>query len=56
MFNERNMYVLLFNLRHVVHVLSFCIINLLCCGGYFSNITFIGAETKYRSRYLLEVS
>ena len=28
----------------------------LCCGGYFSNITFIDVKTKYRSPYLLDVS
>ena len=29
---------------------------LLCCGGHFSNITFIDAKTKYRSRYFLDIS
>ena len=55
-FEERNIYVLLFNLRHVIHITSFCMVNLLCCGSYFGNITLIGAKTKYRSRCLLDIS
>ena len=35
---------------------SFRMVNLLCCGGHFSKITFFGAKTKYRSPYLLDVS
>ena len=31
-------------------------VNLLCCRGHFSSITFIDAKTKYRSPYLLDVS
>ena len=31
-------------------------VNLVCCGGRFSNKTFIDAKTKYRSLYLLDVS
>ena len=50
------MYALLFNLRHVIHILSVRVVNLLCQGGHFSNITCIDAETKYRSLYLLEGS
>ena len=37
-FDEKNIYLLLFNLR--------------CCGGHFSNITLIDAKAKYRSPYL----
>ena len=48
--------IFLFNSRHVTHIPSFCIVNLLCCGGHFSSITFIDAKTKYRSPYLLDVS
>ena len=55
-FDERNIYILLFNLRHVIHIPSVRIFNLLCCGGHFSNIIFIDAQTKYRSPYLLNVS
>ena len=47
-FDERNIYVLVFNLRHVIQILSFRIVNLLCCGGHFSKITFIDAKTRYR--------
>ena len=49
------MYVLLFNLRHVIHILSFRMVNLLCYGSHFSNITIFAAKTKNRSPYLLEV-
>ena len=49
-------YVFLFNLRHVIHVRFFHIVNLLCYGGQFSNITFINVKTKYRMYYLLHVS
>ena len=51
-FDERNMYVLLFNSRDVIHIPSFCIANLQRCGDHFSNITLIGATIKYRSPYL----
>ena len=54
-FDERNICVLLFNLRHVIHIPSFGIVNLLCCGGPFSSMTFTDAKIKYRSPYLLEV-
>ena len=47
-FDEGNIYALLFNLRHVIHFLSFCMVKLLCYGSHFSNITFIDAKTKYR--------
>ena len=52
----KNICVLLFNLRHVIHISSFGIVKLLCCEGHFSSITFIDAKTKYRSPYLLDVS
>ena len=55
-FGERNIYVLLFSLRHVIHIPSVRLVNLLSCGGHFSYITFIDADTKYRSLYLLDVS
>ena len=45
-FDERNIHVLSFNLRHAIHIPSFRIVNPLCCGGHFSNITFIDARTK----------
>ena len=32
---------------------SYSLLSHLCCGGYFSNITFIDAKTKDRSPYLL---
>ena len=47
---------LLFNLRLVIQISSFRMVNLLCSGGHFSNITFINAKTKYESPYLLDVS
>ena len=50
-FNERSIDVLLFNSRHVIRISCFYIVNLLCCGGHFSNITFIYAKIKYRSTY-----
>ena len=53
MFDERNIYLLLFNLRHAIYIPSFRIINLLCYGGHVSNIKFIDVKTKYRSPYLL---
>ena len=56
MFDERNIYLLLLNLRHVIHMPSVCMVNLLCCGSHFSNITFIDVKTKYRSLYLLDFS
>ena len=55
-FDERNIYLLLFNLRHVIHIPSFCMVNLLCWGGHFSYITFIDVKTKYRGPYLLDNS
>ena len=42
--------------KHVIHIPFFGIVNLLCCGGSFSNITFIDAKTKYRTLYFLDVS
>ena len=39
-FDESNIYVLLFNLRHITYI-----VNLLYCGGHFSNVTFIDAKT-----------
>ena len=55
-FDERNIYLLLFHLTHVIHIPSFRMVNLLCCGGHFSYVTFIDVKTKYRSPYLLDVS
>ena len=55
-FDERNIYALLFNFRQVVHISSFRIVNLLCCRCHFTTIAFIDAKTKYRRPYLLEVS
>ena len=52
-FDGSNIYVQLFNLRHVIHIPSFRIVNLLCCGDHFSNITFTDAKTKCRSHYHL---
>ena len=40
--------VLLFNLRHVIHIPSFRIATLQCCGNCFSSTTFIDAKTKYK--------
>ena len=54
-FDEKNLCVLLFNLRHIMHTSSFRIVNMLCCGGQFSNITFINAKTKYRCPYLMDI-
>ena len=42
-FDERNIYILLFNSIYVIFTPSFRMVNLLFCGGYFSNITFIDA-------------
>ena len=53
---KRNIRVLLFNLRHVIHIPSFRIVNPLCGGGHFSCTTFFDAKTKYGSSYLLYVS
>ena len=39
--------VLSFNLRHVIHTPSFRMVNLLCCGGHFSYITFIDVNSKF---------
>ena len=47
---------LLFDLRLVIQISSFRMVDLLCSGGHFSNITFINAKTKYESPYLLDVS
>ena len=55
-FEERNIYLLLFNLSHGIHIHSFRMVNLLCCGDHFGNITFFDAKTIYRSPYLLDVS
>ena len=41
--------------KNVIHIPSFSIVKLLCCGGHFSSITFIDAKTKHRSPYLLDV-
>ena len=38
LFEERNIYVLLLTLRHVIHIPSFRLVNLLYCGGHSSNI------------------
>ena len=54
-FDERNIYLLLFNLRHVIHIPSFRMVNLLCYESYFSNIRFIDAKTQHRGPYVLEV-
>ena len=45
-FDERNIYVLLFNLGHVTHIPSFCTLNLPCCESHFSITTFIDAKSK----------
>ena len=45
-FEEINIYALLFSLRHVIHNPSFRMVNLQCCGDHFSNILFIDAKTK----------
>ena len=50
---ERN---ILFNLRQVIHIFTFPIVNLLCRGYLFSNVAFIDAAIKYRSPYILDVS
>ena len=55
-FDESNICVLLFNLRHVIHIPYFRIVNLLRCGGHFNSITFTDGKTKNRSPYLLDVS
>ena len=55
-FDENNIYLSLFNLRNVIHIPSFGMVNLLYCGGQFSNITFIDVKTKYRSLNILDVS
>ena len=55
-FDERNIYLLLFNSKPVIHISSFRIVNQLYCRAHFSNITLIGANTKYRSLYLLGVT
>ena len=47
---------LLFILEHVIHIPTFRIVNLLCCEGYFSSITFINAKTKYRSPDFFDLS
>ena len=46
-FDERIIYDLLFNLRHVIHIPSFRIVNLLCCSGNFSNITLIEVPNSW---------
>ena len=48
--------VLLFNSKHVLHIPSLRIANLMYCRSHFSNITFIDAKTKYRRPYLLDIS
>ena len=55
-FDERNIYVLLFNLRHVIHIPSFHIVNQLCYEVNFSNITFTYPNAKNRNPYSLEFS
>lgn len=55
-FFMKKMYVLLFNLRHLIHIPSFRIINLLCCRGPFTNVPFNDVKTKFISPYLLDVS
>ena len=37
--------------RHLIHIPSFRIVNLQCCGGHFSNITLNDAKARYRSPY-----
>ena len=55
-FYERNIYVLLYNLRHVIHIPYFRIANLLNIGGHFINTTFIDTKNKCRSPYPLDFS
>ena len=43
-YDERNIYALSFNSQHVIYIPSFRVVNLLFCGGHFSNITFIDAK------------
>ena len=40
----------------IIQIPYFRIVNLLCCEGHFSSVTFIDAKTKYRSSFLLDVS
>ena len=50
--DKKNIHIFLFNLRHLIHIPGFRIVNLLSCGGHVSNTTFIGSKTKYRSPYI----
>ena len=50
---EKILLVLLFNLRPPIP--SFHIVNMLFCGGHFSNIAFIDAKTQHRSPCILDV-
>ena len=50
----KKIYASCYSSRHVIHIPSFRIVNLLCCGGHFSNITLIDAKAKYRSPYLFQ--
>ena len=50
---EKILLFLLFNLRPPIP--SFHIVNMLCCGGHFSNIAFIDAKTQHRSPCILDV-
>ena len=54
MIDEGNTYIFLFNLRHIIHIPSFCLVNLLCYGCHFIKPTFIDSKTYYRSPYLLD--
>ena len=48
----KEMYTSCYSSRHLIHIPSFRIVNLLCCGGHFIKITLIDAKAKYRSSYL----
>ena len=36
-------FLIVFNLRHVIYIPSFYIVNLLCCGDHFSKMTSVDA-------------
>ena len=48
----KEIYTSCYSSRHVIPILSYRIVNLLCCVNHFSNITSIDAQAKYRSPYL----